>query len=100
VLLQAGLSWVVIKYQIHLLLFLLLIVFFVLRIAREEDSPFRLRSIYSFDILSQLNVRVRGDVERVHAGHLGYRVFTSNEIFWLLKSLKVVKVRYNALVII
>ena len=99
-LLQAGLSWVVIKYQIHLLLLLLLIVFFVLRIARKEDSPFRLRPIYSFDILSQLNVRVRGDVERVHAGHLGYRVFTSNEIFWLLKSLKVIKVRHHSLAIV
>ena len=82
------------------MLFLLLIVFFVLRIARKEDSPFRLRSINAFDILSQFNVRVRGDVERVHAGHLGYRVFPSNEIFWLLKSLKVVKMRYYALAII
>lgn len=86
-LLQAGLSWVVIKHQIHLLFFLVLFVFFVLWISRKEDSPFRLRPIYAFDILSQLDVRVRGDVKRVHAGHLGYRVFASNEIFWLLKSL-------------
>jgi hypothetical protein len=58
VLLQAGLSWVVIKYEIHLLLFLVLIIIilFILRVAREEDFPFRLRPMYAFDILSQLDV--------------------------------------------
>jgi hypothetical protein len=56
VLLEAGLSLVVIKYEVHLLLFLVLIIFFVLRIAREEDFPFLLRPMYAFDILSQLDV--------------------------------------------
>ena len=56
-LLETRLSWVVVKYEVHLLLFLvLIIVFFVLRIAREEDFPFRLRPMYGFDILSQLDV--------------------------------------------
>lgn len=56
-LLEAGLSWVGIKYEVHLLLFLVLIIFFfVLRIVREEDFPFHLRPMYAFDILSQLDV--------------------------------------------
>lgn len=72
-LLETRLSWVVVKYEVHLLLFLvLIIVFFVLRISREEDFPFRLRPMYAFDILSQLDVRVRRDIERIHAGHLGH----------------------------